>query len=133
MQPRLADVDRRHALALLLPVVLLTGGCAEAAETAGTVRDCAGLAGDVARSGLAGVPTKAEAEQAVARLDDRIGQLESTTVKGAATTLRDRLRDLQQAASNADPSAATRAAQAARDAARVTAQACGLPVEQFVG
>lgn len=126
-------MPRRRSLALLLPAVLLTGGCAGAVETAGTVRDCAGLAADVARSGLAGVPTQAEAEQAVQRLEDRIGQLESTTVKDAATTLRDRLRDLQQAAGSADPAAASAAAAAARDAARDAAQACGLPAEQFVG
>ena len=120
-------------LTLLVPVLLLTGGCAEAAETASGVRDCAGLAADVARTGLSGVPTQAEAEQAVARLDDRIGQLESTTVKDAATTLRDRLKDLQQATAKADPAAASAAAAAARDAARATAEACGLPADQFVG
>lgn len=126
-------MDRRRLLPLLLPVLLLTAGCAEARETASTVRDCAGLASDVARSGLQGVPSQAEAEAALQRLDDRVQGLESGTVRDAATTLRDRLRDLAEAAGNADPAAATEAADAARQAAGDAAQACGLPADQFLG
>ena len=94
--------------------MLLLTGCSEAAETASTVRDCAGLASDVARSGLAGTPTQTEAQAAVDRLDERIAGLGSTTVKDAATTLRDRLRELQEAAAAADPAAAKTAVTAAR-------------------
>lgn len=127
-------MNRRRLLPLLVPAaVLLTGACSQAVDTATTVRDCAGLASDVARSGLADVPTKAEADAAVQRLDDRIGQLESTTVKQAATTLRDRLRDLQDAVAGADPDQAQQAVQAAREAATDAASACGLPAEQFLG
>ena len=125
-------MDHRRLLIALLPVLLLTG-CSEAAETASTVRDCAGLASDVARSGLAGTPTQAEAQAAVDRLDERIAGLGSTTVKDAATTLRDRLRELQEAAAAADPAAAKTAVTAARDAARGAAEACGLPADQFLG
>jgi len=125
-------VDRRRLLPLLVPVLLLTG-CSEAVETATTVRDCAGLATDVARSGLAGTPTQAEAEAAVDRLDERIAGLESTTVREAATTLRDRLRELQAAAASADAARAQAAVTAARDAARDAAEACGLPADQFLG
>ena len=50
-----------------------------------------------------------------------------------AGTLRDRLRDLQEAARSADPAAVERAAGEARDAARSTAEACGLPADQFLG
>jgi len=115
-----------------LPVLMLTA-CSEAVESASTVRDCAGLATDVARSGLAGIPTQAEAQAAVDRLDERIGGLQSAAVKDAATTLRDRLRELQEAASAADPAAAQTAVAAARDAARDAAEACGLPADQFLG
>ena len=125
-------MDRRRLLPLLVPVLLLTG-CSEAVDTATTVRDCAGLATDVARSGLAGTPTQAEAEAAVDRLDERIAGLESTTVRDAATTLRDRLRELQAAAASADAAKARAAVTAARDAARDAAEACGLPADQFLG
>ena len=125
-------MDRRRLLPLLVPVLLLTG-CSEAVDTATTVRDCAGLATDVARSGLAGTPTQAEAEAAVDRLDERIAGLESTTVRDAATTLRDRLRELQAAAASADAAKAQAAVTAARDAARDAAEACGLPADQFLG
>lgn len=126
-------MTRLRLLPLLLPAVLLVGGCSEARETASTVRDCAGLASDVARSGLSGVPTRAEADQAVQRLDERVQDLQSETVRDAATTLRDRLRELQQAAGQSDPAAAREAAEAARAAARDAAEACGVPAEQFLG
>lgn len=125
-------MDRRRLLPLLVLVLLLTG-CSEARETVANVQACAGLAADVARSGLQGVPTQAEAEQAVQRLEDRVQDLEDGSVKDAATALRDRLRDLQQAAADADTAGAREAAEAARDAARDAAEACGLPADQFLG
>jgi hypothetical protein len=124
-------VLRRPAL-LLVPVLLLTG-CAQAQEAADTVQDCAGLASDVARSGLGGVPTQEEAEQALQRLDERVANLDSEQVRGAATELRDRLRDLVEATRAADPAAVERAAGEARDAARQAAEICSLPVDQFLG
>ena len=120
---------RTRPAALLLPLVLLLPAC----DTASTVTDCAGLAADVARSGLSGVPTQGEAEQAVQRLDERVESLDSPDVKEAATALRDRLRDLQEAARSADPAAAARAADEARAAARRTAEVCGIPADQFLG
>ena len=121
---------KRAALALL-PVLLLTG-CAAAQETAATVQDCAGLASDVARSGLQGVPTQAEAEEALQRLDERVETLDSDEVRDAATTLRDRLRELVEATRDADPAAVSAAADRARSAARDAAEACSLPVDQFL-
>jgi len=126
-------VDRRFVMTLLVPSLLLVGGCAEARDTATAVRDCAGLAADAARSGLSGVPTQSEAEQAVQRLDDRIGEIDSPDVRDAATALRDRLREVQEAVASADSSAVTGAVQAARDAAESAAAACGLSAEQFLG
>lgn len=120
-------------LTLLLPLALLTGGCAEARDAASAVSDCAGLASDVARSGLAGTPTRAEAEEAVRRLDERVSSLESPAVRDAATDLRDRLREVQEAARAGDAAAARQAAERARAAAGRAAQACGLPADQFLG
>lgn len=123
----------RRLLTVLLPLALLTSGCAEARDAASTVSDCAGLASDVARSGLTGTPTRAEAEEAVRRLDDRISSLDSPDVREAATELRDRLRELQEAARTGDAAAARSAADRAREAAGRAAQACGLPADQFLG
>jgi hypothetical protein len=124
---------RSRSLAVLLPLALFLPACSEARDAASTVTDCAGLASDVARSGLAGVPAEAEAEQAVQRLDERVQSLDDPEVRDAASDLRDRLRELQQAARSADPAAAQQAADRAREAARRTASTCGLPAEQFLG
>ena len=126
-------MTRRVLLPLVLPVVLLSAGCSQARDTADTVRDCAALASDVARAGLGGVPTREQADQAVQRLDERVGQLDSGSVRDAATTLRDRLRDVQEATAGADPAAARTAVEAAREAAAEAARACGIPADQFVG
>lgn len=123
----------RRLLTVLLPLALLAGGCSQAREAASTVSDCAGLASDIARSGLSGTPTQAQAEEAVRRLDERVSSLESPDVRDAATDLRDALRELQEAARSSDPAAARQAADRARDAAGRTAQACGLPADQFLG
>jgi hypothetical protein len=120
---------------LLLPLLLaglLTTACSEAREAVGGAADCVSLAADVARTGLDGVPTAAEAEQAVQRLDDRVQDLQDPEVRDAAGTLRDRLGDLQEAARTADPAGVERAVTEAREAARATAEACGLPADQFL-
>jgi hypothetical protein len=122
----------RPVAPLLLTVVLLTG-CSEARNAVSTVSDCAALARDVASTGLSGVPTREEAETALQRLDDRVDGLADTRVRDAAADLRDRLRELAEATRSADPVAAQEAAERARDAARSTAEACGLPAEQFLG
>ena len=122
----------RLTLAVLLTGVLLTG-CSETRDAVSGASDCAGLAADIARTGLSGVPTQEEAQQAVDRLDERVQGLDDGKVKDAASGLRDRLRELQEAARSADPAAVQTAASQARDAARDTAQACGLPAEQFLG
>ena len=121
---------------LLLPLLLtglLATGCSEARDAVGSAADCASLAADIARTGLNGVPTAAEAEQAVQRLDDRVQGLQDAEVREAAGTLRDRLRDLQEAVRSADPAGVQQAVTEAREAARDTAQACGLPADQFLG
>lgn len=122
----------RSLLLVLLPLTLLAGGCSEAVDTATAVRDCAGLASDVARTPLSGTPTQEEVEQAVRRLDERVESLDSPDVRDAASELRDRLRELQEAARSADPAAVRQATERARAAATSTAEACGLPAEQFL-
>lgn len=123
----------RRLLACALLILPLATACAEGRDLVTRTQDCAGLAQDVAASGLGQTPTQAEAEQAVERLDRRISELDDEEVKQAATTLRDRLRSLQEAARNADPAAAQEAAAQARDAARSVAQTCGIPIDQVLG
>ena len=124
---------RRTAAVALGLLVAVLSSCSEAQDLASRATDCAGLASDVASAGLDRTPSQAEAERAIDRLDERIAQLDNPEVKDAATALRDRLREVQEAARNADPAAAQRAAGQARDAARAAAQACGVPVDQFLG
>jgi hypothetical protein len=122
-----------HRLApVLLALALLAAGCADARSTAETVRDCASLASDVARTGLSGVPSREQAEAAVRRLDERIPELDSQDVRDAVTELRDRLREVLEAAGSGDAAAARQAAEQARAAAGEVADTCGLPVDQFV-
>lgn len=125
----LRRVTTTAAAALCL---LVLPACGQVADTAGRASDCLALANDVAQSGLASTPTRAEAEQAVQRLDERVQQLDDPEVKAAAETLRDRLRELREAAASADPAAVQQAAEAAREAGRGAARTCSLPVDQFL-
>lgn len=118
--------------AALLGTLLLTA-CSEVTATADRATDCLALARDVAASGLDGTPTVADAEAAAARLDERISQLDDGQVRDAATALRDRLRELVDAARSADPAGVQQAGEAARQAASDAAAACSLPVDQFLG
>lgn len=121
----------RTAAPLLLLLALT--GCSQVQETAGRAGDCVALARDAASAGLSGTPSVADAEAAVRRLDDRVASIGDPQLKQAAGALRDRLRELADAARNADPVAATAAADRARQAARDTAATCGVPVDQFLG
>ena len=122
-----------RVLTVLLPLALLTAGCSETRDAVTTVADCAGIVSDIAGSGLSGVPTQEQAETAVRRLDERVSGLRSPEVREAAGDLRDRLRELQEAARSGDPAAAQAAAERARAAAGTTADACGLPLDQLLG
>ena len=130
---------RLPAPALVLTACALLGGAGacgaveDARDGAGKVQDCAGLARDALSSGLSGLPTAEEAEQAVQRLDDRVQGIGDTQVRDAASSLRDRLQDVLDAARSADRAAVEQAVGDARDAAASAAGACGLPVDQFTG
>lgn len=118
--------------ALPLVLLLLLPACGGAVDTAVKARDCAALASDVASVGLGQVPSRAQAEQAVRRLDDRLADLGDPEVREAATTLRDRLQDLADAARRGDAARVSGAAAEARAAAEDAAAACSLPVGQFL-
>lgn len=120
----------------LVPLVLaglLATGCSEAQNAVSGAADCAALASAIAGTGLSGLPTRAEAEQAVQRLDEQVQGLDDPEVRDAAGDLRDHLRQLQEAVRSADPVAVQQATQRARGAAEDTARACGIPVEQLLG
>lgn len=100
---------------------------------AAKVQDCAGLASDVASVNLSQVPTQAEAEAALAKLDKRLASIRDPQVKTAATDLRARLNELLAAARTGDPTAVPQAAASARSAAGTVATACGIPLDQVLG
>jgi hypothetical protein len=126
-------VTRRPLLPVLALLALLGAGCSDPRDTAATLSDCTALASDVAQLGLGGVPTQADAEAALQRLDDRLADLDSPQVRDAAGELRDRVRELQEAARAGDAAATTAAVERARDAARAAAEACGLPADALLG
>lgn len=127
---------------LLLAALLLTATAAcsqdvgsavnSATDTAAKTRDCARLAQEVASTGLGSIPSLAEAEQAVRRLDEQVAGLDNEEVRAAAGTLRDRLEELVTAARQGDAAAIQAAADSARTAAENTARTCGLPADRFL-
>lgn len=126
-------MTRRPLLPALLLLALLGTGCSDARDTAAKLSDCTALASDVAQLGLDGTPSQADAAAALERLDDRLADLDSPEVRDAAGDVRDRVRELQEAARSGDSAATTAAIERARDAARTAAQACGLPADALLG
>ena len=121
----------RAAVVLLLALPLTA--CGDVQETAGRAADCVQLARAAADAGLSGTPSAAQAEEAVRTLDERVEGIDDPQLREDAGALRDRLREVLEAARSADPATATAAADRARQAARDTARTCGLPVDQFLG
>lgn len=118
---------------LALPLLLLpVTACSEVQETADRAAECVGLARDAASAGLDRTPTVEDAERAATRLDERVEGIDDAELREQAGALRDRLRELAEAARSADPAAAQAAADRAREAARSTAETCGVPVDQFL-
>lgn len=125
---------RRHILSLSALIVLsATTACSEGQDLATRAEDCAALAQDVAASGLEDTPTQQEAEQAVNELNQQIDELTDSDLQQAATMLRDRLREVQEAAAGTDTAEVEQAADEAREAARDVAETCGLPVDEVLG
>jgi hypothetical protein len=125
-------VTRRPLLPVLLLLGVLGTGCSDPRDTAAQLSDCTALATDVADLGLGGVPTQADAEAALERLDDRLADLKSPDVRDAAGDLRDRVREVQEAARSGDAAALTAAVDRAREAAEAAAKACGLPADALL-
>jgi hypothetical protein len=125
------------ALVLALPVL---AGC-EAAQQAQEVgqgvdraRDCAALIGELTGVNWGDVRrAPAEAEQAARRLDQRLREVDDAEVKQAGEALRDRVRQLAQAAERADAADAQRALADVEAAARRLASACQVDVDQVGG
>jgi hypothetical protein len=127
---------------LLVPALLLAVGLtacsaedtvSKATDGATKIKDCASLAADVLGTNLGRTPTPQEAADAKAKLDKRIDGIGDTTVKQAATTLRDRVADLQQALQSADQAKIQASVAQVKSAAQSTASACNLPVSAFTG
>jgi hypothetical protein len=125
------------ALALAVPVL---AGC-EAAQQAQDVgqgvdraRDCAALIGELTGVNWGDVRrAPAEAEQAARKLDQRLREVDDAEVKQAGEALRDRVRQLAQAAERADAADAQRALADVEAAARRLASACQVDVDQVGG
>jgi hypothetical protein len=114
-------------------LALLGAGCSDPRDSAARLSDCSALATDVADLGLDGAPTQSDVEAALQRLEDRLADLKSPEVRDAAGDLRDRVRELQEAARSGDSAATTAAVERARDAARTAAETCGLPADALLG
>jgi hypothetical protein len=130
---------RAAAVALLLAVPVLAG--CEAAQQAQEVgqgvdkaADCAALVGELTGISWNDVQqAPAEAEQAAQRLDRRLREVDDADVKAAGEALRDRVRELADAAGNANAADAQQALADVEAAARRLASACDVNVDQVGG
>jgi hypothetical protein len=127
------------AIVLLLAVPVLAG--CEAAQQAQEVgqgvdkaADCAALVGELTGISWNDVQqAPAEAEQAAQKLDQRLREVDDADVKAAGEALRDRVRELADAAGNANAADAQQALDDVEAAARRLASACDVNVDQVGG
>jgi hypothetical protein len=75
----------------------------------------------------------AQAEEAAQKLDQRLQEVDDADVKAAGEALRDRVRQLADAAGNADAADAQQALADVEAAARNLASACDVNVDQVGG
>jgi hypothetical protein len=130
---------RAAAVALVLAVSVLAGcDAAQQAQDIGQgvdkAADCAALVGEltgVSWSDVQQVP--AQAEEAAQKLDQRLQEVDDADVKAAGEALRDRVRQLADAAGNADAADAQQALADVEAAARNLASACDVNVDQVGG
>ena len=130
---------RAVAVAVVLAMPVLAG--CEAAQQAQEIgqgvdkaADCTGLVGELTGidwSDVRKVP--AEAEQAAQKLDQRLREVDDADVKAAGEALRDRVRQLADAAGNASTADAQQALDNVEAAARRLAGACDVNVDQVGG
>lgn len=112
---------------------VLLAGCGSSLSPAETAEQCAGLAADTARAGLAATPTREQATDAADRLDGRLTQLRDPRVHDAAVALHSHLHGVDAALAKGDVEKAAKLAAEARADAVQVARACGLPEKQFLG
>ena len=125
------------AVALAVPVL---AGC-DAAQQAQDIgqgvdkaADCAALVGELTGvdwNDVGQAPARAEA--AAQKLDQRLREVDDADVKQAGEALRDRVRELADAAGNADAADAKAALDDVEAAARRLAGACDVNVDQVGG
>jgi hypothetical protein len=131
-----ARVARALALALVLALPVLTGceAAQQAQQGVDKAADCAGLVGELTGIDWSDVQrAPAEAEQAAQRLDQRLREVDDADVKAAGEALRDRVRQLADAAGNASTADAQQALDNVEAAARRLAGACDVNVDQVGG
>jgi hypothetical protein len=127
---------RAAAVALVLAMPVLAGceAAQQAQQGVGKAADCAGLVGE-----LTGVDwndvrqAPAEADQAADKLDQRLREVDDADVKQAGEALRDRVRQLADAARNASAADAQRALADVEAAARRLAATCGVDAGEVGG
>ena len=119
------------ALVLAAPVL---AGCDAAQQGVDKAGDCAGLVGELTGIDWSDVQrAPAEAEQAAQRLDQRLREVDDADDKRAGEALRDRVRQLADAAANASAADAREALADVEAAARRLASTCGVDVDQVGG
>ena len=127
---------RATALALVLAVPLLAGcdAAQQAQQGVDKAADCAGLVGELSGIDWNDVrQAPAQAEQAAQRLDQRLREVDDADVKRAGEALRDRVRELADAAGNADAADAQAALDDVEAAARRLAGTCGVDAGEVGG
>jgi hypothetical protein len=127
---------RATALALVLAVPLLAGcdAAQQAQQGVDKAADCAGLVGELSGIDWNDVrQAPAQAEQAAQRLDQRLREVDDADVKRAGEALRDRVRQLADAAAHASAADAREALADVEAAARRLASTCGVDVDQVGG
>lgn len=135
---------RTTAAALAAPILSLFAltGCSDAqdaldqtATSAGKARDCIAVAEQVTRSrlGAEGQLDEQDVSKAADELSDRAAQIEDTTLREAVQSLQDSLERAAQLGGDATPAQIEQARDRAVEAARRTADECGIPLERFTG
>jgi hypothetical protein len=130
---------RAAAVALVLAVPVLAGcDAAQQAQDIGQgvdkAADCAALVGELTGIDWSDVQqAPAQAEEAAQKLDQRLQEVDDADVKAAGEALRDRVRQLADAAGDANAADAQQALADVEAAARRLASACDVNVDQVGG
>jgi hypothetical protein len=130
---------RAAAVALVLAVPVLAGcDAAQQAQDIGQgvdkAADCAALVGELTGVSWSDVQqAPAQAEEAARKLDQRLQEVDDADVKAAGEALRDRVRQLADAAGDANAADAQQALTDVEAAARRLATACDVNVDQVGG